>query len=212
MNPAPIIKRRRSEKDGLQRILFAARGEFCRAGLAGAKLEVIAMEAGVSKQLIHHYFRTKAELYVAVMDDISASAIDELASLDYENYPPAEAIRLFVQGIFDLFVRWPFISGLLNDQSLYGGEHIPECRELVSRSPAVMARLSKILQDGQRSGALKAGLEADAVLGAAIMMAIGCFTSGKILSAFLAVDFSTPEKLEYWRKFSVNFVLDALRP
>ncbi len=212
MSEPRVIKRRRSEKEGMQRILLAARNEFCRAGLAGAKLDLIALEAGVSKQLIHHYFRTKAELYVAVMDDISGSAIEDLSKLDYEHYEPTEAIRLFLQGVFDLFVRWPFLSGLFNDQSLYGGEHIPECRELVSRSPALMKRLTKVLQDGQRSGLFKADVEPDALFGAAIMVAIGCFTSGKILSAFLSVDFSTNEKLEYWRDFSVKFVLDSLRP
>ena len=54
-------KQPKGDKDGMQRILLAARNEFCRAGLSGAKLEVIALEAGVSKQLIHHYFRTKTE-------------------------------------------------------------------------------------------------------------------------------------------------------
>src|ERR1700757_1849630 len=100
MSEPRVIKRRRTEKEGLQRILLAARTEFCRAGLAGAKLDVIALEAGVSKQLIHHYFRTKAELYVAVMDDISASAIDDMSKIDYENYPPAAAIELFMHSVF----------------------------------------------------------------------------------------------------------------
>jgi AcrR family transcriptional regulator len=45
MTQVPTIKRRRSEKEGMQRILLAARDEFCRAGLAGAKLDVIALEA-----------------------------------------------------------------------------------------------------------------------------------------------------------------------
>ena len=212
MTEIRIIKRQHTEKVTVQRILRAARDEFCRAGLAGGKLEVIAMEASVSKQLIHHYFRTKAELYVAVMDDISGNAIEDLSTLDYENHAPAEAIRLFLQGVFDLFVRYPFLSGMFNDQSLYGGEHIPECRELIARSPTLMVRLTKILQDGQRTGIFNADAEAHAIFGAAIMVSIGYFTSAKILSGFFAVDFSTTEKLEYWREFSVKFVLDALRP
>lgn len=122
--------RRKSKKEGLKHILMAATNEFCRAGLAGAKLDVIAMEAGISKQLIHHYFRTKAELYAAVMEEVSAQAIQQLSIPDYESLAPEDAVREFLGGLFDLFVRWPFLSGLFNDQSLYGGEHIPECREL----------------------------------------------------------------------------------
>ncbi|MDB6060840.1 MAG: TetR family transcriptional regulator [Verrucomicrobiaceae bacterium] len=212
MTQAPTIKRRRSEKEGLQRILLAARGEFCRAGLAGAKLDVIALEAEVSKQLIHHYFRAKEELYVAVMDDASASAIEELSNLDYENHEPAAAMRLFLHGVFDLFIRWPFLAGLLNGQSLYGGEHIPECRELIERSPALMKRLVKILEAGQRSGIFKNDVEPDAIFGAAMMVTIGCFTNGKILSSLVTLDLSSQENTKFWREFSVKFVLDALRP
>lgn len=212
MNQPPLIKRRRSEKEGMQRILLAARDEFCRAGLAGAKLDVIAMEGGISKQLIHHYFRTKEELYVAVMDDVSASAIEGLSILDYENYQPQQALQLFLQGLFDMFVRWPFMVGLFNDQSLYGGEHIPECKDLMARSPALTKRLLKILTLGQLSGVFKTDIEPDAVLSAAMMITIGYFTHGKNFGSVVALDFSAPENINFWREFSVKFVLDALRP
>ena len=97
-------KRRKSKRDGLKHILEAATNEFCRAGLAGAKLDVIALEAGVSKQLIHHYFRTKAELYAEVLEEVSALAVHELSALDYEALSPEDAVRLFLSGVFDLFV------------------------------------------------------------------------------------------------------------
>ncbi|MCH9828708.1 MAG: TetR family transcriptional regulator [Gammaproteobacteria bacterium] len=117
--------RQPTEKKGLRRIMLAARDEFCRAGLAGAKLDVIAMQAEVSKQLIHHYFRTKTELYVAVVDEISALMIDELSRPSYEELPPVEALRLYFHGVFDVLVRWPFAAGLFIDESLYEAEHLP---------------------------------------------------------------------------------------
>ncbi|MFA5496193.1 MAG: TetR/AcrR family transcriptional regulator [Porticoccaceae bacterium] len=207
-----VIKRRRSDKDGINRILLAARNEFCRAGLAGAKLDLIALEAGVSKQLIHHYFRTKAELYIAILDDISASAMEELANLDYENHDPIEALRLFLLGVFDLFVRWPFLAGLFNDQSLYGGQHIPECRELVALSPKLMSRLEEVLDRGQEAGDFRTDIDAQEAFAASLMVVIGCFTNGKILSSLVAVDFSVKHNVEHWRDFSVRFAVDALQP
>lgn len=201
---------RRSKKEGLKHILAAAGDEFCRRGLAGAKLDVIALEAGVSKQLIHHYFRTKAELYVAVIEEVSALAIEELSRPDYEALPPREAVRMFLHGVFDLFERRTLLAGLFNDQSLYGGEHIPESRGLKERSPELMERLSRIFRVGQQAGIFKDELKPDAVFAAAIMVVSGNFTGGKIISAFVPVDYSAADNLAFWRDFATDFALDAM--
>lgn len=196
-----------SDKDGMQRILLAARHEFCRAGLSGAKLDVIALEANVSKQLIHHYFRTKTELYAAMMNDTTVWIIEQLNGLDYENCEPDEAIGRFLRGLFDLLLEQPFIAGLFNDQSLHGGRL---SREQVSRHPQLMERLEAAMIRGQQQGLFKAGSNGNEILAAALMITIGCFTSGKILSSFVPIAFDTDEDIAYWRDFSTKFALNAL--
>lgn len=197
-------------KNGIERILEAARYEFCRAGLAGAKLDVIALQAGVSKQLIHHYFHTKAELYQAVVDDISSQAIAACLAIDYEAVAPNQGVRLFLQRVFDLFVQWPFLPGLFNDQALNQGEQMIDCRNLNLLSPTLMERLEKILRRGQETGLFKAELQAQEAFAAAMMLVIGCFTNGKTLSVLIDLDFSNPESLRHWRDYSVDFVLAAM--
>ncbi|KHF34601.1 HTH-type transcriptional repressor NicS [Paenibacillus sp. P1XP2] len=48
-------------------ILEAAQREFFDKGFKGARIEAIAENAGVKKQLIYHYFKGKAELLEAVL-------------------------------------------------------------------------------------------------------------------------------------------------
>ncbi|MDB6062746.1 MAG: TetR family transcriptional regulator [Verrucomicrobiaceae bacterium] len=202
----------RGEKEGMQRIIEAAKLEFCKAGLTGAKLENIAQRAGVSKQLIHHYYRTKPGLYVAVANEISAQAIDDLSQLRYEEFEPADALRQFLYGVFDLYVRFPFMSGMVVDANLLGGEHFPECRELILRSPILMERLVHVIERGQQSGLFKQPLNISATFSAAIMVTTGCFTNGSSVSVLAAFDFNDQDNLKFWREYSVGFVLDALRP
>jgi AcrR family transcriptional regulator len=194
----------------MQRILTAAVNEFCRAGLAGAKLDVIALEADVSKQLIHHYFHTKSELYVAVINEVTAEAIRELAALDYESCEPEEAIRIFLQKAFDFFVRWPDLAGLYNDQGLYGGEHMPECREFISGSPDLMRRLEVVLKRGQASGTLRNDISPQESIAVALFVVIGCFTHGPILSSLVPINFTASESIERWREISIKIALDSL--
>lgn len=46
-----------------QKILDAARTVFIRKGLAGARMQEIANEAGINKALLHYYFRSKEKLF-----------------------------------------------------------------------------------------------------------------------------------------------------
>jgi AcrR family transcriptional regulator len=210
--PADSTPAKRAEKEGMQRIIEAAKLEFCKTGLTGAKLENIAQRAGVSKQLIHHYYRTKPGLYVAVASEISADAINDLSQLRYEDLEPKDALRAFLYGVFDLYVRFPFLAGMVVDANLLGGEHFPECRDLILRSPVLMERLNQLIARGQQSGVFKHPLNTAAAMSAAIMVTTGCFTSGPSVSALAAFDFNDEDNLKFWREYSVNFVLDALRP
>jgi TetR/AcrR family transcriptional regulator len=51
------------------RILASAEQIFAKAGLAGARMDAIAADAGVNKALLYYYFESKGALYEAVMED-----------------------------------------------------------------------------------------------------------------------------------------------
>jgi AcrR family transcriptional regulator len=72
-----------------ERILQAAESEFATAGLAGGRVERIAAKAGVNKQLVYHYFGSKAGLYDAVVRSVS----DRLAIDAAPRGTPPERLR-----------------------------------------------------------------------------------------------------------------------
>ena len=49
--------------------MAAALVEFAEQGMAGARMDAIAAAAGVNKALLYYYFRSKDELYAAVLDE-----------------------------------------------------------------------------------------------------------------------------------------------
>ncbi|WP_373288650.1 TetR/AcrR family transcriptional regulator [Brucella endophytica] len=53
-------------------ILDAAARAFCRDGFAGASIDLIAAEAGVSRQTIYNHYRDKEMLFGAVVGEITA--------------------------------------------------------------------------------------------------------------------------------------------
>ena len=54
------------EQGAEQRILEAARRVFIRKGMAGARMQEVADEAGINKALLHYYYRDKQRLFEGV--------------------------------------------------------------------------------------------------------------------------------------------------
>ncbi|WP_203337185.1 TetR/AcrR family transcriptional regulator [Nocardioides limicola] len=60
--------RRPGSPDTRAAILSAARAAFASGGFAGSTVRGIAADAGVDAALIHHYFGSKADLFVAALE------------------------------------------------------------------------------------------------------------------------------------------------
>ncbi|MCX7997368.1 MAG: TetR/AcrR family transcriptional regulator [Leptospiraceae bacterium] len=56
------------ESDSLQKILTAAKEIFSEYGFAGARIDLIAQRAGVNKAMIYYHFKSKEDLYHAIID------------------------------------------------------------------------------------------------------------------------------------------------
>ena len=71
--PRKARERRRDKEVRPQQIVAAAFEEFAEKGFAGARLEDVASRAKVSKGLPYLYFKTKVELFKAVIRSVITS-------------------------------------------------------------------------------------------------------------------------------------------
>nr|AIA12301.1 Bacterial regulatory proteins, tetR family [uncultured bacterium] len=73
MKPAvsPDIFPPRGHEAKRMSIIDAAASVFCREGFAGANIDLIAAEAGVSRQTIYNHHRDKEKLFMAVVRDLT---------------------------------------------------------------------------------------------------------------------------------------------
>jgi TetR/AcrR family transcriptional regulator len=65
--PPKAANGRRNPARTQERILAAALAEFSEKGLAGARVDAIARQAGVNKRMLYHYFGYKNGLFGAVL-------------------------------------------------------------------------------------------------------------------------------------------------
>ena len=66
-----------SREDRSASIVRAGAVAFARAGYAATSMEDVAAETGVTKLILYRHFRSKADLYRAVLDRVSGRLADE---------------------------------------------------------------------------------------------------------------------------------------
>ncbi|MEU8136187.1 TetR/AcrR family transcriptional regulator [Streptodolium elevatio] len=102
------------------KLLDAARAEFAEHGIAGARVDRIALRAGVNKERIYAYFGNKEQLFQHVLSE----SLQELtAVVTMSSDDPAE----YVAQIYDFYCARPELLRLLLWEALYyGHEPIPD--------------------------------------------------------------------------------------
>src|SRR5215210_6266035 len=87
MSTRPSTRKTRAGETNTQRILDAALEVFAAYGFQGARIDQIAAAAGLSKPNLLYYFRTKEELYTAVLRRTLDMWLEPLRELDAQSDP-----------------------------------------------------------------------------------------------------------------------------
>jgi TetR/AcrR family transcriptional regulator len=89
--------------DPEKRILEAARKVFERDGFAGARMQVIADEAGISKASLHYYFRSKEKLFDRIFQEYMDRVMPIISTWDDDSDAWQPKVRVFVRDMMGLF-------------------------------------------------------------------------------------------------------------
>ena len=98
-----------SDQNTEQKILEAAKKVFHRKGMAGARMQEVADEAGINKALLHYYFRSKQLLFESVFKDAIKDALPAIWTVLGSDMPLFEKIHAFAEGYIDTISKDPFI-------------------------------------------------------------------------------------------------------
>src|ERR1700749_4725246 len=139
-----------------KRLLDAAEREFAARGFASARLREIAVAAGLTPALIHHYFTDKQGLYRAVLDRALLPQSTESWGL-LARQPNVEGlVRGFVEMLVPFYAEHEGLLAILRHESLTGSKVLEELsRDLMRPVVDVVARF---LAERQKAGEVRADL------------------------------------------------------
>lgn len=139
-------------------ILDAALKVFAKRGLTAAKITDISMEANISHGLIHHYFKSKEEIFIEVTRQTINKSAAAFAKITEQNASPFETIRIITErnllttGIEENALRWLFMINVTIS------EVVPEeAKNLSASSFAPLTLVIELIRQGQALGEIRDG-------------------------------------------------------
>jgi TetR/AcrR family transcriptional regulator len=192
-------------------ILQAAAKEFAEQGIAGARTDAIAREAGVNKALLYYYFKDKETLYGAVLDEaFLAMKANVFQALD-SDLPPREKIMAYVGTYFDFIASNQLYPKLMQREMMRAREgHTEHIDRLIKTYfQPIYQRLGQLLKKGIAEGEFRE-VDPSHFIPSMIAMIVFYFSSAPVMQRIVRFNPLTPRRIAERRAAVLDFVSAAL--
>lgn len=158
MQTTPKPKQRDAEATR-KRILAAAKKEFAKSGLGGARVDDIAERANANKRMIYHYFGGKEDLFQAVLEEAYTDIRTAEQKLDLDRLPPREALETLVRFTWDYYLKNPEFITLVNSENLHRAKHLKKSEVIPVVSRRFVSMVKTLLDRGVAEGVFRPGID-----------------------------------------------------
>ncbi len=195
-----------------QRILDAALAEFAEKGLAGARVDEIALRAGANKRMLYAYFGSKEELWLVVLEGAYAAKRAEERGLRVEALPPEEAMRRLVEFNLRYTAAHPEFVALLNQENIHRAAYLRRSEGVPALYSPLLGQIGAVLARGAEAGVFRR--DVDPVQLYITIVGLGHFfvATQVSLSTVLGAELGGAAALGAGERHAVEVVLRYLSP
>jgi len=137
----------------------AALQEFAHKGIDGARVDEIARVSGANKNMIYHYFRSKENLFVAVLESVYENVRSRQQDLSLRDLDPVAAMRRLIEHTADIWIEVPEFNRLLASENLHQAKHVRRSKKIQSMYSPLIDTLKGILERGVKDGVFRDGVD-----------------------------------------------------
>lgn len=140
-------------------LLEIATEEFAEKGYAGARVEEIVQRCGVTKNVLYHYFESKEQLFVAVMEVAYERMRKRQNEWSFAELDAEEAMAKLTVYTFEHFRDEPQIIRLLNSENLYKAKHIAMSGKIPDLYNPLISAIRDVLAKGHAAGRFRGDVD-----------------------------------------------------
>lgn len=150
---------RESSRRTREMILDGALVEFSEKGFDGARIDEIAMRAGVNKNLLYHHYGSKDGLFTALLERTYDTIRRRQNDLRLRGMDPVEGMRKLVIFTGRIWVQFPEFLRLLQSENLNGGRHVRASEKIQRMYNPLVDTIGELLERGTRAGVFRKNLD-----------------------------------------------------
>ena len=144
--------KKQDPKGSRERILGAALDEFVEHGLAGARVDRIARNAGINKAMIYYHFDSKEDLYLKVLETQVTARVATIAR-KFESGKDLEGILEFIAEAYYTFLApGSKLAPLFLREMAEGGERLKRIVPDLALHRNLPKKLRGIIDKGKEEG------------------------------------------------------------
>lgn len=189
------------------RILAAAKKEFARSGLGGARVDEIADRAKANKRMIYHYFGNKEDLFRIVLEEAYTDIRMAEQALELEHLPARDALEKLIRFTWEYYLKNPEFITLVNSENLHKARHLKQSEKIEMLFKRFVGMVGALLDRGVNEGVFRPGI--DPVQLNITIAAIGYYylTNRFTGSIVFQRDLMAPEALEERLAFNIETIM-----
>jgi AcrR family transcriptional regulator len=151
---------RRKPAESRELLLRAATREFVTHGFAGARVSRIVSKARSNPRMLYHYFGSKSQLYVTVLEDVLAGLRRRELEIDVEHLDPREGLLQLFDFLLSYFEHNRHLVRLLSAENMLKAKYMRKSLRIPEMSSPVLSMIERFIARGTEAGQLPAGLDA----------------------------------------------------
>lgn len=192
-------------------ILEAAAQEFAELGVAGARTDAIAREAGVNKALLYYYFKDKETLHGAVLDEAFAGLKAAVFQALDSDLPARDKILAYVGAYFDFIASNQLYPRLMQREMMRAREgQSPHIDKVIKNYiQPIFLRVSEVMRQGIASGEFRA-VNPVHFVPSIVAMIVFYFSSAPMMQKIVGFNPLTPDRIAERRAAVLDFISAAL--
>jgi TetR/AcrR family transcriptional regulator len=172
------------------RILEAAIAEFAEHGYAGARIDAIAQRADANMRMLYHYFGSKNEIYLCVLETVFERIRLKEQKLNLKSLAPLPAMMKLFDFTYDHFASNPLFIRILINENLLGGRHLSRSVRVSSLSSPLLVAMKEVLRRGEAERVFRRGIDPLQLYVSMVAMSYFHISNGPTLSHLFSANLS----------------------
>ncbi len=195
-----------------QKILDAAKRVFFQKGMAGARMQDIADEAGINKALLHYYFRSKENLHEVIFQQAFGQMMPKVAEIFGKEDSFEKKLRAFVDVYISMALANPFLPMFVLGEMHSGADSIVKKHFLANMQQLPFQKIRQDIQDAVKRGEILP-IEPPQLMLNVMALCLFPFIARPLFQTINQLSDPQYEKLLKARKKEVaDFILRSIRP